>query len=272
MEHSRRRLIMELGDDMLVDSLETCIRRFVAASGVGRTVEVAGALVFDSGYRDAVANHVELLEATEGIEVERTIREVISWFSRRRREFTWMVIPRRTPELGARLEAAGCGPGEDLIGMVTTDFGLPIPVNPEIAIREAHRDELPRLSRWVARELGWSDSVAGLLLEILTAIAPGFDRRVYLASLGGEPVGFGHLFRLAGDPVAWLRFTATRAEARRRGVYRSLVAQRLADARADGAAAVAVHATPGTSAPICARLGFRELCRLSFYEWRLERG
>jgi predicted GNAT family acetyltransferase len=56
-------------------------------------------------------------------------------------------------------------------------------------------------------------------------------------------------------------------EHRGRGIYSALVAKRLADARADGRSAAVIQAVRSTSAPICAKLGFREVCALEFYAW-----
>jgi hypothetical protein len=57
------------------------------------------------------------------------------------------------------------------------------------------------------------------------------------------------------------------AEHRGKGVFTSLVARRLADGRASGDRAAAIQAMRATSAPICARLGFRELCPLELWSW-----
>jgi hypothetical protein len=56
-------------------------------------------------------------------------------------------------------------------------------------------------------------------------------------------------------------------EARGHGVYSALVKRRLADARADGREAAVIQADRDTSAPICAKLGFRELCSMEVFAW-----
>ncbi len=52
-----------------------------------------------------------------------------------------------------------------------------------------------------------------------------------------------------------------------RGICTALVARRLADARAAGAEAAVIQAVRGTSAPVCANLGFKEILPLEFYAW-----
>jgi GNAT superfamily N-acetyltransferase len=58
---------------------------------------------------------------------------------------------------------------------------------------------------------------------------------------------------------------ATLPPARGRGVYGALLRHRLARVREQGASAAVIQADAATSAPICRRAGFMELCRLSFW-------
>ena len=46
-----------------------------------------------------------------------------------------------------------------------------------------------------------------------------------------------------------------------------MVAARLADARAMGKDAAVLQGDRNTSAPICAKLGFKEVCGIDFYSW-----
>ncbi len=67
--------------------------------------------------------------------------------------------------------------------------------------------------------------------------------------------------------IVLLGGAATLLEARGRGVYSALVRRRLDDARADGREAAVIQADRDTSAPICAKLGFRELCSMEVFAW-----
>ena len=93
--------------------------------------------------------------------------------------------------------------------------------------------------------------------------------RGYFAYVDGgtEPVGWSYLVYLPDSPIVLLGGAATLPEHRGRGIYSALVAKRLADARADGRSAAVIQAVRSTSAPIAAKLGFRELCGLEFYAW-----
>ena len=63
---------------------------------------------------------------------------------------------------------------------------------------------------------------------------------------------------------------ATLPESRGHGVYSALVKRRLDDAHADGLEAAVIQADRDTSAPICAKLGFAELCSMEVYAWSPE--
>ena len=56
-------------------------------------------------------------------------------------------------------------------------------------------------------------------------------------------------------------------EHRGRGVYSSLLSRRLWDAHARGKKAAVLQAARATSAPICERHGFVDVCSLEFYLW-----
>jgi GNAT superfamily N-acetyltransferase len=84
---------------------------------------------------------------------------------------------------------------------------------------------------------------------------------------GAEPVGWSYLVYLPDSPIVLLGGAATLPEHRGRGIYSALVAKRLADARSDGRSAAVIQAVRSTSAPIAAKLGFREICGLELYSW-----
>ena len=89
------------------------------------------------------------------------------------------------------------------------------------------------------------------------------DRRVLLATLDGEPAGSAGITLFA--PLgAIITGGAVRANFRGRGIYRALLAARLAIAREAGVAGLAVWGG-AMSAPILARLGFETVGWRRFY-------
>ena len=93
------------------------------------------------------------------------------------------------------------------------------------------------------------------------------DLRAFVAIDDGEPVAWSYLVYIPESPIVLLGGAATLPEARGQGAYTALVKRRLDDARADGREAAVIQADRNTSAPICAKLGFRELCSLEVYVW-----
>jgi GNAT superfamily N-acetyltransferase len=95
------------------------------------------------------------------------------------------------------------------------------------------------------------------------------NRRVLLATIGGEPAGSAGM-TLHPPSGAIISGGAVREKFRGRGVYRALVTQRLRMAREVGAAGLSVWGGQ-MSAPILERLGFRAVGWRRFYLDR-ERG
>jgi len=88
------------------------------------------------------------------------------------------------------------------------------------------------------------------------------------ADLAGRLQGAGlEKIVIPHQPIVVLFCAATLEAYRGQGVYTSLVARRLADAHSDGAQAAVIQAVRTTSAPICQKLGFVEMCGLEWYAW-----
>jgi GNAT superfamily N-acetyltransferase len=177
------------------------------------------------------------------------------------RELVWWVGERSTPvDLASQLAACGFEPDDP--PRLTT---LAIASKPggeataEVRRVETLEDFL------VALEIDWEafGTPAGERVERRSAARAAWpliraDGRsaVYVASLDGEPVGFG---RVIFTPWAGLLLGgATLPGARGRGIYTSLVHARWAEAVERGVPRLVVSAGP-MSAPILERLGFERL-------------
>jgi N-acetylglutamate synthase-like GNAT family acetyltransferase len=75
------------------------------------------------------------------------------------------------------------------------------------------------------------------------------------------------MFPFPKSTVAVMQGAATLNAYRGKGVYTALMAKRLADARDMGLEAAILQADRTTSAPICANLGFEEVCNIDLYAW-----
>jgi GNAT superfamily N-acetyltransferase len=181
--------------------------------------------------------------------------------------FGWLTGPSTRPgDLPSRLEAAGLPNVDSIAGMALTDLALPIDVDPNIQVREVTWQEAVANSEVMARAYGLPTEVMRLFNEIVAQSADRIKARPYVASLGDDTiVAWAWLVYLPDSPTVLLGGAATLEEYRGRGLYSALVARRLADARADGRTAAIIQADRRTSAPICAKLGFREICGLEIF-------
>lgn len=114
---------------------------------------------------------------------------------------------------------------------------------------------------------GWSQPVEERAAEkevhLATLRAEPPSAFCYLARLDGAVVGTGALALRGG--YGYLLGTQVLAAARGRGVYRALVAARLAALRARGLAYAVTQAREATSAPMLEHLGFETLFRSRCY-------
>ena len=180
--------------------------------------------------------------------------------------FRWFVTPSSRPEdLGTRLAAAGFEQVDVLLGMVARAdaFGEP----PEhVAIEQVTEQTLPDYLAAVQR--GWDMPQPGIERARRYAMADmgggePHPQQYFLARIDGEPAGAGS-HRVIGD-FAHLSGASVPPAFRGRGVYRALIQARARVLKERGISLMTIHAREKTSAPICARLGFKEICRFEVF-------
>lgn len=225
---------------------------------------IQGRITTDS---DAFANMVGAATLTEE-SADETIWEVCDIYANENKEFGWLVGPLSTPaDLSGRLVEAGLVKTTELAGMVHTDLGRDIPTNPAVYIHEATHDDLEAAVQTLADAMGISPDRTRAMTEALFLSPEPIERRVYLAFVDGveHPVATAGMLYVPDQPIALLLSAATREDFRGYGIYTSLMARRLADARQDGIQAAIIQAVRSTSAPICRKLGFTEIASLEMF-------
>ena len=198
---------------------------------------------------------------------DAVIAQVQDFFAKRNHVVGWWLNPSSTPgDLVIRLEAAGFAKVVEQAGQVLTNMEREIKVNSAVTVRQATQDDRPDLIRLYATAYPVPDEMAVVITDLVPLATGG---RHYLAFLEGVegPVSVASMFPFPKSTVAVMQGAATLSEYRGNGVYTALMAKRLADARAMGMEAAVLQADRTTSAPICANLGFEEVCSIDIYAW-----
>ena len=252
----------------LVAAIESTLHFYPPVPGLSEDLGVPGMQGRITAASHPIANLVGMARLGQS-NADTTIARVKGIFARRRLKFGWVTGPGSTPsDLGERLAAAGIHEEEpSLAGMALTDLDAPIDPNPYVVVREVDADEALAHTAMMARAYGLPLDVTEIFVRLLGTKTP-IRARSYFASIeDGEPVAWSYLVYIPESPIVLLGGAATLPEARGQGAYTALVKRRLDDARADGREAAVIQADRNTSAPICAKLGFRELCSLEVYVW-----
>lgn len=260
---------MSVAEDDLVLAIESSLQVYPPVSGLSEDLGVKGVRGRVTDLSHPLANLVGMADiAPEN--VDATLKMVRSRYSGGRKAYGWVTGPLTRPhDLGQRLVAAGLAKTDEMAGMALTDLDVPIAADPTIEVREATLHEAQTASEMMARAYGIPEEVARFFNVLLAMSENKVNNRGYFAYVNGgeQPVGWSYLVFLPDSPIVLLGGAATLPEHRGRGVYSALVAKRLADARAEGKRAAVIQAVRSTSAPIAAKLGFREVCGLEFYAW-----
>lgn len=225
---------------------------------------VQGRITTDS---DAFANLVGAATLTPE-NADETIWQVCDIFAAENLEFGWLVGPLSTPaDLPARLTQAGLVKTTELAGMALTDLSRPMPTNPAVFVHEATYDELELAVQTLADAMGIAPYRTRAVTEALFRSPEPIERRIYLAFVDGveHPVATAGMLYVPDQPIALLLSAATIEAFRGYGIYTSLMARRLADARQDGIEVAIIQAVRATSAPICRKLGFTEIAGLELF-------
>jgi hypothetical protein len=263
---------MAISKDVLLDAIESNFSLIPEVPGKLERLTIPRIRGRVTPFSHPFANMVSAATLSSD-NADATIRQAVDFFARQNKAFSWVIGPRTTPaDLGRRLRAAGLVKLEEMAGMSLTDLNAPIQANPAVKIREMTADDTDAASRTHARAFPIPEEFARLFIEVLFLVRDRLKTRLYLAFLDGidEPVASATTVFLPNQPIIRLGGAATLMEHRGKGVYSSLVARRLADAREDGAEAAVIEAVRTTSAPVCRKLGFTEICSLELYAWTPE--
>jgi hypothetical protein len=249
-------------------ALETSIFAFPELPGRWEVLDFPGVRAHATPQAShPIGNLVGVSTLTED-NADAVIAQVREFFAAREHTVGWWVNPSSTPgDLVSRLEAAGFAKVLEQAGQVLTNLGLAIKSNPAVTVRQATPEDRDALIRVYATAYPLPEELAAVWTDVLPLAAGGSHYLAFLAGVAG-PVAVASMFPFPKSTVAVMQGAATLNAYRGHGVYTALMARRLADARAMGMEAAILQADRRTSAPICANLGFEEVCSIDLYAWR----
>ena len=198
---------------------------------------------------------------------DSVIARVQNFFAKRSHVVGWWLNPSSTPvDLVSKLEAAGFTKVIEQAGLVLTDMQHDMRCNPLVTVRKATRTDRDTLIRLYTTGYPVPEKWSAIYCDLLWRVENGNH---YLAFLNGvkEPVSVSSMFTPPNSTIAVMQGAATLSEHRGHGIYTTMMAKRLADARALGKDTAVLQGDRKTSAPICVKLGFKEVCSIDFYEW-----
>ena len=193
-------------------------------------------------------------------EVDARVAEVIAQHRELGVGFRWWITPSTRPtDMGARLELLGFEHIDDVEGMVADANEFPEPSGDPIDVARIGPAEL---DEWVETTgVGWNMPESGrarFRIEVQDVLAEANPSAHYfIARRDGTPVGTSALSIL--DGYGHFSGSVVIPAARRQGVYREMIYERMRFLRSLGLRPVTNTCVKSTSAPICAKLGFRKV-------------
>lgn len=174
----------------------------------------------------------------------------------------WVIGPSSRPtDLRQRLMDRGFTVSIEWDGLVLDDLSISIPTTPGLVIEPLSWDNAQAYATAIAGSPDSSHRSALLANAYRYLHTPRQEVQIVVARLQSDIAGYAVL-RIEPNKVAYLRNAMTVPAFRNRGVYLSLVAHRLAIARASGCTIAVLQAQTKTSSPILIKRGFIPVCHI----------
>ncbi|OAB30635.1 hypothetical protein PMSD_19075 [Paenibacillus macquariensis subsp. defensor] len=232
-----------------------------AVHGVSYRIEVPGVIGFRSD--DIASPFVNVLGQTRASNenIDEIIDQVLKSFNGN--PFSWLIGPSSTPtNLRLKLESKGLIYYNRMLGMVLDDLNVSVSINSEIDIVQVSTEEAAEYSQIFASSFGMGMSPEAIQFTFISSR----NTRIYLAfsKQSDIPIGFASMTYISSEYVL-LGGSAVSEAWRGNRVYKTLVKRRLNDAKLLGRTKVLIQAFEDTSAPMCKKLGFYQICDFDIY-------
>lgn len=254
---------------LAIDACKVAYRRLFSKLPGATLYEEPGLCWFETDSQLGLYNGV--IQTTLTVETLPTVIErMLAHFRQRQTSFQWHIGPSSQPaELGALLQASGIHYDESEPGMAVDLFMLDETIARSSAVTIQMVTDSDLLRQWL--EI-WLYNVPIHIFEQCRVVhsqiqaLPGIQDtfRLYLALLNGKPVAISALFLGAG--MAAIEHVVTLPAVRRQGIGAAITLKTAQEARAMGYR-FGVLTASSMGINTYRRLGFREYCMFSWYEW-----
>ena len=207
-------------------------------------------------------NEVSVAQVAEG-DAERVIDETLAQYRAHGCKFMWRVGPDSSPHLCARLAARGLA--HAVSSGMARSTEMAVEIDPRITIERVHATNVDAYTRTMAAGWDMDPGPMAAANELVVRLPEPAKLVLFLARWDGEPAATAGAAMFARS--IYLLGGVTLAAFRGRGLYKALVAARLAFARERGVPLATSHARSDTSAPILERLGFETFCHYDNYNF-----
>lgn len=262
--------MQDFSHERIIFALDASMNAFGALLSTlphGALYDESGLYWFETGVPESKFNGV-LQIRLEARFVPSAVERILAHFQQRNLPFSWYMGPSsQSSGLGELLEARGILHEEDEPGMVIDlhELNENLPLASNLTIHRVTTEE--QMHQWTQTwGCGAPGEVIGHWFTVYSALAhaPECSMRLYIGTIDGKPVATVALLFAAG--VAAIHHVVTLHEFRRQGIGAAMTLMAAREARSAGYRIAVLTSSP-FGINIYRRLGFKEYCMTSTYEW-----
>lgn len=252
---------------------------FYAKIGL-RPIHIEGVRGYSFPISSEQANHVGLAHLNEN-NAESTVQKIIQFYRNEKKSFSWIIGPGSEPKnLVSILLRNGFYHMEDLteLGLAMETRNAMNHVSPGYSVIEIPLERMAEYVDLISESFGSGmNRESAMSIVMMSNAINTTDKyrnqvKAYIAAENdtGKEVGFCTVTMDRDGKYAILDGSAVLPSYRGKGIYKSMISKRMQDAIKNGIEYFIIHALKGTSGPICEKVGFKRICQLDFYGYKIE--
>lgn len=245
-----------------------------------KAIDIPGVKGYVAPVNSEGINHVGLARLNES-NADSTVKRVIEFFTNEKKSFSWIIGPGSEPKnLSSILEKHGFRHMEEMTeyGMAMDTKGEMSDITDKFSIEEVPIEDFSQYVDLISESFGTgiNREIARSIVMLLNAVN-STERyhgqvKAYLAveNETRKRVGFCNMTMDRERKYAILDGSGVMPSYRRNGIYKAMISRRLHDARENGIEHLIIHALKNTSAGVCERVGFKKICQMDFYGYKIQ--